>query len=856
MSPSTPSPSATQGVLRARHAARPLAARGLLALLLALAAPAVLAQTERCVRTVPEFNAAMALSADQAVVIKMATGLWNMAGSEIDAANPARVASDESITLRGGYNSTCSSRSEDPGATVLTGAALDFSIYPKSDTLTLERLTLRAIASINLPADDLVTLDRVWLDQVGTTALHGPQVVLRSSLVTRSGGHDGFYSDCAVWANAYELDWIRVEHSTFAANAGAGGLCIDRNDLSNTDAWRLRLANNIFWDNSRDVRLRKRNSVGSIDVVASHNLFGNGIDANLPLSSAPVATLTGNPQFTNPALDDWRPGGASPAINTGRLDANLLALKDFAGDTRWYGSAPDRGAFESAIGSTATVLTVTNTSDSGIGSLRQALIDANAAPDFNRIRFAIGSTCGPRVITLASLLPTIQHPVAIDGYTQPGASRNTAVLGNNAVLCVALNGANQITGAYGLNVATDASADATVSIEGLAFGGHSIAAVQFAGGRDHRLQGVQLGGSIGAVDLLPNATGVRVAGATQGVRIGGPEPGQRNVVVESSGIGINIAGSGSTQPGFTVVENNYVGTVTGGDLRPNQRGILVRGADSRIVGNVVSNSGSHGIEVNGAPAVRNRLEQNRIGIPALCAGSCSNRGNGGHGVLVSGGANGTRIEANHSAFNGGDGVAVTGSSAVTIRRNRFHDNTGLGIDLDDDGIDFFNSNNTQPDPSQANGGQNKPLLTAAEGTADTGLASGTLNSANGWYRIDFYAAPSCQPASIGGLPLGNWGEAQDWLGSTFVQITSGTAQADGSASFSDALLAAPAGSSGYFNSPRQIMATATRLSDRPIALPGFEPMGFSHLGTSELGRCRTYQRVTDDTLLSDGFEDL
>ena len=47
---------------------------------------------------------------------------------------------------------------------------------------------------------------------------------------------------------------------------------------------------------------------------------------------------------------------------------------------------------------------------------------------------------------------------------------------------------------------------------------------------------MQLGGSIGAVDLLPNATGVRVAGATQGVRIGGPEPGQRNVVVESSGI--------------------------------------------------------------------------------------------------------------------------------------------------------------------------------------------------------------------------------------------------------------------------------------------------------------------------------
>lgn len=238
------------------------------------------------------------------------------------------------------------------------------------------------------------------------------------------------------------------------------------------------------------------------------------LDANRPLTSAPVATLNVDPLFVDAAAGNFRLQGASPAINSGRTDVNLVGQQDFEGNPRWFGQAPDRGAFESNIGSTSPVLTVTNTNDSGPGSLRQALIDANAAADLNTIRFNIAGAC-PRTITLASLLPDIVHPVAIDGYSQPGASRNTAVLGWNATLCVVLSGGNQITGAYGFNVNTGASANATVSIEGIAFSGHSIAAAQFIGGRDHRFTGNQVGGTVGAT-LLPSATGVRVGAAVEG----------------------------------------------------------------------------------------------------------------------------------------------------------------------------------------------------------------------------------------------------------------------------------------------------------------------------------------------------
>src|SRR5438552_7551908 len=65
-----------------------------------------------------------------------------------------------------------------------------------------------------------------------------------------------------------------------------------------------------------------------------------------------------------------------------------------------------------------STFTVINSSDSGSGSLRQALLDANAAPGADLIAFNIGN--GHQTITPASALPDITDPLIIDGTTQPG----------------------------------------------------------------------------------------------------------------------------------------------------------------------------------------------------------------------------------------------------------------------------------------------------------------------------------------------------------------------------------------------------------------------------------------------------
>ena len=70
--------------------------------------------------------------------------------------------------------------------------------------------------------------------------------------------------------------------------------------------------------------------------------------------------------------------------------------------------------------SAATTFTVTNTNNSGAGSLRQAILDANSNPGTDSITFNIGS--GLQTIALTSELPGITDPVVIDGTTQPGFS--------------------------------------------------------------------------------------------------------------------------------------------------------------------------------------------------------------------------------------------------------------------------------------------------------------------------------------------------------------------------------------------------------------------------------------------------
>jgi len=85
----------------------------------------------------------------------------------------------------------------------------------------------------------------------------------------------------------------------------------------------------------------------------------------------------------------------------------------------------------SAPGVQAASFLVTNTTDSGTGSLRQAILDANAATGADIITFdTAGVFATSQTINLASTLPSITDPA---GLTIDGSGTDVTVSGNNAV---------------------------------------------------------------------------------------------------------------------------------------------------------------------------------------------------------------------------------------------------------------------------------------------------------------------------------------------------------------------------------------------------------------------------------------
>ena len=81
-------------------------------------------------------------------------------------------------------------------------------------------------------------------------------------------------------------------------------------------------------------------------------------------------------------------------------------------------------AFFSAV--RGGTFTVTTTNDSGAGSLRQAILDANTNAGADTIVFQISGT-KPFTLSLTSALPAVSDPLTIDGTTQPGYSNAPVV---------------------------------------------------------------------------------------------------------------------------------------------------------------------------------------------------------------------------------------------------------------------------------------------------------------------------------------------------------------------------------------------------------------------------------------------
>jgi hypothetical protein len=433
--------------------------------------------------------------------------------------------------------------------------------------------------------------------------------------------------------------------------------------------------------------------------------------------------------------------------------------------------------------SRATTYNVTNTSDTGAGSLRQAILDANASMGLDTIAFAIPGS-GVQTITVTTQLPTITDPVILDGDTQPG-------FGGSPLIELTSNASPTV----GISVTAGAS-----TIRGLVIHGFGTN-VQVQSGGDNIVEGCYIGtdatGTVGS-----SGNGLIVLSSAN--LVGGADPAERNIVG-----GGNIAIQVSSGDG-NVVRGNYVGVglsgaaALGGGIAT---GIYVFGASNTlVVDNLVGGCSVSGITV-ASVGTGNILQGNRIGVDAsgtqsipnnvgitvsspgiLIGGSAPGEGNlvSGNtstGILLNPGATGTIIRGNLIGTDassvlplGNSGNVIFNDTSVSdnvlggvgagegnviafsrnfagvwnygvrnrIRGNSIHDNVGLGIENYPPGVD---PNDPGDGDTGANDLQNFPVLSSVTHLAPQGGGTriqGALHSMpSTTYDLDFYANPAC-----------------------------------------------------------------------------------------------------------------
>ena len=292
--------------------------------------------------------------------------------------------------------------------------------------------------------------------------------------------------------------------------------------------------------------------------------------------------------------------------------------------------------------------TVVNTADSGLGSLRWAITNANANSGMtNRISFNISGTA-PFTINLLSALPAVANPwTIIDATTQPDWA-------NSGMPVVELNGASA-AGSVGLQLNSAFNTVAGLAIN--RFPSYGIA----LSGPSNVIQGNFIGtDTTGAVARGNGSFGIYVESA--GNRIGGGKAGNGNVISGNNDNGIYINTTSN------VVQGNYIGiSATGANALGNKtNGVVIYGGSGNLIGgsggarNYISGNGTSGVYLYGSSAGQNVISNNFIGTDQSGELVISNLNDG---ITISG-APSNAILGNVISGNGTNGVYLSGAGAT------------------------------------------------------------------------------------------------------------------------------------------------------------------------------------------------
>lgn len=489
--------------------------------------------------------------------------------------------------------------------------------------------------------------------------------------------------------------------------------------------------------------------------------------------------------------------------------------------------------------------------DDGLGNctLRAAIEEANSNPDVNTISFNIPGSGVKTIIPLTSL-PEITQPAVIDGYSQPGASANTAEWPKpfNGTLLIDIDGSSSaVPISNGITINSNNVVVKGLAVHSFSFDGFNV------NGNNNTIAGNYIGTDhTGLIDKGNSQRGVgNGPGTSYDLKIGGLSPQDRNIISGNDGPGISpnvghkawkVMGNyiGLAKNGLSSVPNSTYGEAGGLSLDNDDDHVI--GGSLSGSGNVISGNNSFGIYPDNTKnliirgniigpnwkgeLIPNNPQLGGIGFPPL-AGSITE--------VVIGGT--SKLQGNTIAFNKGTGVAVLNSTNngsplysslnVSIIGNSIYGNyegdnyplskSALGIDLLNVDLPSYSITGLGPTPNDPNDVDlgpnyymNFPVITSAtqnNNQLDITFSLDAANSTiNGLYRVEFFINDSQDKSG--------YGQGQQYLG--YVNASNGVSK---QASFN---LAGGTNLNGKF-----ISATTTALSNTT-------PSGFG--STSEFAK--------------------
>src|SRR5437762_2379015 len=234
------------------------------------------------------------------------------------------------------------------------------------------------------------------------------------------------------------------------------------------------------------------------------------------------------------------------------------------------------------------VITVTGSGDTiaidGLSTLREAITsinnqaDVNADVTLNRvglyasqaggtpdvINFNIAGA-GVKTVSATAAEPTIVRPLTINGYSEAGASANTLVNADNAVILIQLDGGGAGAAVNGLTLGAGSGGSTIKGLDITNFKGNGIVVQSNGNFVLGNFSGVDPTG----VAQMPNGTfpnsgdGIRILNASNN-QIGSTDPADRNIASGNSLVGIHILGTLTTPATGNIIQGNFVGVAADG----------------------------------------------------------------------------------------------------------------------------------------------------------------------------------------------------------------------------------------------------------------------------------------------------